>query len=806
VTAVWYWSRRTARAHWRSYVGAAVLLALLGGLTMAALAGARRTASAYPRFRAAGHVMDAQVNSGDFESQHPEVAGQMPGVTESATYIAFLAGILTPDGGPDTQTGGEVAGSLDGLYFTHDRFAVTEGRLPDPSRPDEIAVNEIMATTQGVEVGRTFDIGVFDPADEDQVYSDTPPPFVDRLDVTVVGIGLFPDEVVQDDTNRIPRMLFTPAFTERNREWVSYAWTAVKVDGGVAGVEQFKRDYIAVLPDGANASFRETSLVTNRAQEAVRPLAVALGAFGVLAAAATLLLVGQALIRLLRADRHDLATLRAMGARPRLVAAVCLPGAAASIGAGVAGAVVVAVLLSPLAPIGPMRRVEADPGVSFDWAVLALGAVAFAAVLGVIVIASAIRQAPHRRLAGGRVARPSRLVGAASASGLPLPAVAGMRLAVEAGEGRTAVPVRAAVGGAIVAVVALVSSLVFGTSLRSLVDHPRLYGWDWDVTAMDDAGYGDFDVARAGTLLDSDPAVAGWSGAYFQSVDLDGQIVPAIGMPSDASVTPPLLSGRQVRGPGEAVLGSATLADLGKRVGDTVVLDPGESAQPLLVVGTAVFPTVGPVFGAYTSLGDGAMMVYDQIPGWDEISPGPKALFVRFRPGADRDAAIERITKGLPGISKLEGTAELLDVQRPAQIVNYGAMGAAPALLGGVLVLAAVVSLGLTLASGVNRRRRDLSILKSLGFTRRQVSSTVVWQSSIIVGIGLVVGVPVGVALGRWLWILFAGRLPVVARPTVPILVLAGIACGLVVVANLVAAGPARVAGRTPVASILRSE
>jgi ABC-type antimicrobial peptide transport system permease subunit len=194
------------------------------------------------------------------------------------------------------------------------------------------------------------------------------------------------------------------------------------------------------------------------------------------------------------------------------------------------------------------------------------------------------------------------------------------------------------------------------------------------------------------------------------------------------------------------------------------------------------------------------------MPGWDQISPGPKALFVRFRPGADRGPAIERITEGLPGISQLAGTASLLDVQRPAEIVNYESMGATPALLAAVLVLAAVVSLGLTLAAGVTRRRRDLSVLKSLGFTRSQVSATVVWQSSIIVGVGLVVGVPLGVVLGRWLWILFAGRLPVVASPTVPLLLLAAIAGGLLVLANAVAAAPARVAGRTPVAAILRSE
>ena len=106
----------------------------------------------------------------------------------------------------------------------------------------------------------------------------------------------------------------------------------------------------------------------------------------------------------------------------------------------------------------------------------------------------------------------------------------------------------------------------------------------------------------------------------------------------------------------------------------------------------------------------------------------------------------------------------------------------------------------------MGRRRRDRSVLKSLGFTRRQVSATVVWQSSLIVGIGLVVGIPVGVALGRWLWILFAERLPVLARPSVPVLVLAGLACALIVLANVVAAVPARAAGRTPVAAVLRSE
>ena len=798
-----FWFTTTLRARARSYLGLAVLLALLGGLTIASVAGARRTASAYPRFREAGQALDVHF----FHVGEPEQARALPGVTGSATYFAFVAGPVSADRRPDpayAEVRAEVLGSLDGLYFTRDRFTVTRGRMPDPSSADEAAVNEHLAA-QGIGLGDRIPMGVFDPAEEDAVFSDTPPAAVDVVEVTVVGIGLFPDEVVQDDTDRSGRLLLTPAFTERERRWASYGWTGVSLEGGEAGVERFKRDYLA-METGSGTSFRDRSEVVARTQEAVRPLAVALGAFGATAAVATLLLVGQALVRLLRSDREDLVTMRAMGAGPRTVAALLLPGAVLSIGAGAAGAVALAVALSPIAPIGPLRRVEANPGVAFDWTVLLLGAAGLTVLLLAVGIAAAIRQAPHRLQARLEVPRRSTLAGAVAAAGFPLPAVAGMRLALESGEGRTSVPARAALGGAVVAVVALVASLVFGTSLRSLVERPSLYGWDWDLTVLDEAGYGDIDVEEAAGILDGHPDVSAWTGAYFQSVDLDGTNVPVLGLAADAPVTPPLLSGRTVRAPGEIVLGARTLDLLGKRVGDTVELSSDDGERLLRVVGVAVFPTVGPILGAYTSLGDGALMVYDEIPEWDEVSTGPKALFVRFRPGADRDATIERLEEGLARTGRFPGSAQVLPVQRPAQIVHYESMGAAPAVLGGVLVLAAVVSLGLALASGVGRRRRDLSILKSPGFTRGQVSAAVVWQSSLIVAVGLMVGVPLGIALGRWLWILFAERLPVLPRPSVAVPVLAGLAFALIALANLVAAVPARLAGRTPVATVLRSE
>jgi ABC-type lipoprotein release transport system permease subunit len=148
----------------------------------------------------------------------------------------------------------------------------------------------------------------------------------------------------------------------------------------------------------------------------------------------------------------------------------------------------------------------------------------------------------------------------------------------------------------------------------------------------------------------------------------------------------------------------------------------------------------------------------------------------------------------------------VLPVQRPAEIANFQSMGTAPVILAGALALSALSSLLLTLMSSVRRRRRDLALLKILGFTRRQLSATVAWQSTAAITVGTIVGVPVGIVLGRRLWDLFARQISVVPEPTVPALTVVLIVIGALVLANLVALLPGRLAGRTPAAALLRAE
>jgi ABC-type lipoprotein release transport system permease subunit len=148
----------------------------------------------------------------------------------------------------------------------------------------------------------------------------------------------------------------------------------------------------------------------------------------------------------------------------------------------------------------------------------------------------------------------------------------------------------------------------------------------------------------------------------------------------------------------------------------------------------------------------------------------------------------------------------VVGVRYPAEIENYRAVGIIPDLLALALALGAVVALGLTLVASVNRRRRDLALLRTLGFKSRQLLSAVAWQASVAGAVGAVFGIPLGVLAGRWLWTLFADHIYAVPRPTVPFLALVIVALSAVALSNLVAALPGRNAARTSTAQVLRGE
>jgi hypothetical protein len=520
--------------------------------------------------------------------------------------------------------------------------------------------------------------------------------------------------------------------------------------------------------------------------------------------------------------------MRAIGASPATTSVDGLIGVIGSILIGAVLAVGVAIALSPLAPIGPVRPVYPDRGVNADWTVLGIGAAVLAALLVVSTVLIAYVGAPHRvdrRQSGAiRHAATTELV---AKSPLPISAMAGTQFALERGPGQRADPTRWALLGAVVAMVVVTATLTFGSSLQTLVSHPRLYGWNWDYAVQSSDGYGPV-PNRAIATLASDRTVIASSGVWFATLQLDGVEVPVLLANPNAPVSAPIIAGHGLEGPDQVVLGATTLAGLHKKLGDTVELRYTPSFPPrairLRIVGIATLPAIGIAESLHTSMSVGAIVPADNGVLTEKLGPeaypgcnGPNMVFLRVRGGTSSGgglkaaqrlaASANAVLATAPQNSVCSGNqATVLSVQRPAQIVNYRSMGTTPILLAAGLALGAVVALGLALIASVRRRRRDIALLKALGFTPRQLAAAIAWQASIAAVVGVVVGIPLGVALGRWLWILFAREIGAVPEPAVPVWWTVSAALGAIILANVVAAFPGRTAARMPTARVLRDE
>ncbi len=814
----WYRFRREFGHRWTGYLGLMVLVALVGGVSLASVAGARTTQSAFPAFLESTNPSDINIDNGPYDPALLRQAAHLPGVTSLQTYVALNIEPINANGTPNFQNrigNVEVAGTLHRLYVDQDKITIVAGRMFNPRNPDEVVISKFAAAVTGLHVGERIHEGIFSNS---QLNGSGIPTAAtnERLTLDVVGIGIFNDEVVQDDVDRIPRMVTTPALSDRLTSCcVSYAWTGIQLSRGAAGVQPFLHTYVAHFPLSSLAYYHVTSVVEEQAEQSVKPEALALALFGLIAGVAVLLIAAQAIARLVSGLSIDREILRSLGADPADTVLDGMVGLGGAVLLGSLLAAAFAVALSPLAPLGPVRQVEPHHGVSVDWTVLGLGTAALFVVLLALAFFLSYRDAPHL-VAVRRRRNPqqgSAVVSAAASAGLSAPATAGIRFALERGRGRSAVPVRSSILGTLLAVVVVVGSLTFGNSLDTFISHPALYGWNWNYILESNSGYGAMPVKASGTLLAHDHQVTAWTGAYYSYENIDGMSVPVLGEQPGGAVQPSILQGHGFEADNQVVLGTETLQRLHKTIGDTVTVDTGGRPALLTIVGTATMPTVGVGHGLHLSMGTGAVLYQQLIPLADQDiqqeGNGPNVYFIRTRPGVSGAEATRSLDNVANGISTAAGQPQsvtLSGVQHPAQIVNYRTMGSTPAFLAGALALGAVSALGLTLGASVRRRRRDLALLKTLGFTRRQLASTVAWQASVSVGIGTVIGVPLGVALGRTLWVLFAEELYAVPHPTVSLPSIVLVIVAALVLANLVAAIPGWRAARTPTALVLRAE
>jgi predicted lysophospholipase L1 biosynthesis ABC-type transport system permease subunit len=355
--------------------------------------------------------------------------------------------------------------------------------------------------------------------------------------------------------------------------------------------------------------------------------------------------------------------------------------------------------------------------------------------------------------------------------------------------------VRSALVGAIAGVIGVVGCLTFRAGIQDAVHEPERSGVVWNYVLA--AGEAVVPPATQRAVTEQHDVAAAIDARWERAVPVDGRPTPMFGIRTVKGALPlVVLHGRAPDGPDEIAFAPTTMRSLGLAIGDRVRVG-GDGGPLVTVVGEALLPA--------TSHTD-----YDQS-GWmtaagltRAVGPpsdnGEDYLLLQWAPGADVAAAEKRVAR--IGGKDLFAQAALL----PTAVADLARIEDLPLALGAFFAMLACATVAHALVTTVRRRRHDLAVLRAIGFTRRQTRGAIAWQATLLAVAGLIVGVPIGIAVGRLAWRWLADDFPIVYVPPAALLAVFAVGVIAIVIANALAAGPAHAATRIRPAEALRVE
>jgi len=800
------WLRLDARRRWRSLAVLALLIALASATVLTSIAGARRGESAWNRLWARTLPATVTVLPNQPGFDWARIAA-LPGVAALTRFpVAF---------GFEAQGYSAESSAFpladDQMTRTVERPVILAGRLFNPHRVDEVVVTPKFAAASGKHVGDSLTLELASLRQADEGYDGSSgAPAGPRIRARITGVIRSPWDVSGDAPGSPGAVVTTPAFFARYRANIMgstgqvYINALIRLKGGEAAIPAFRaalarvtgRDDIDVWDNSVNFG--------DPVRRVTAYEAACLLAFGFAALVAALFLVGQSLARYTSATAADLRVLQSVGMtrQQAIAAAAAGPFLAGLAGAtlGVAGAIVA----SRWMPIGLASIAEPHPGIDVDWVVLGPGwvIVPLLTVAGSAAVAAAALSAGRRR-----PQRRSVVAAGAAAANFPVPLVVGARFALEPGQGRSAVPVRSALVGAVVGVLGVLAAFTFSAGVSDAATHPARFGQTWQLTTF--SGYNGHDFGPASRVLRAvaaDRDVTGVDdarigGAQSGQVSIESFTYAPVGGKRPAVV---LTAGRMPASPDEIVLAPTTAQEMHAKTGSVVRLTGGTPiSKAVRVTGIGFVPP-----GPHNGYADGAWLT---PAGYDRIFDGARYGFkfhvatVSLRAGVDVQAAARRldaVAASIPG-----GKAFTFTPPDPIpEVQEIQDLELLPVVLSAFLALLAISAVGHTLSIAVRRRRHELAVLRALGITRQQARLVVATQASLLALIGLIFGVPLGIALGRAIWRTVAGFTPLAYHPPVALLALLLIAPAALLAANALAAWPQRRAARLHAGQILRSE
>ncbi len=682
------------RQHGKSWLALAGLVALVGGLVMAAAATARSTAAAFPDF-VARHGYDDIVYTGQ---PLPQLA-KMPSVSRvipiRAPFVAQL--------GCASCAAINASTSFDAFEINPADLPRTvklvAGRMPDQSNPGQALVSASFADDSGVRVGSVIQLFAPTQAQINQSQNQTGPPTpaelaqVPRYSVRVTGLVITENEFPVGTGARydvFPTRAYADAVNPHTQVGTFYY---VKLRHGAADQAAFASQLRPLGGGGADDLDTDAAAV----QRSITPQAVGWAVLAGLIALAGLAVVGQAAARQFSTDTADHDALAAMGLRAREFVLLGLARAFLIGLAGAVGAVALTAALSPLTPVGEARLATAHAGaVTLDPLVTLIGVPSVLAALVLLSVWPAIR---HARLARPDGVPPAAglarsVVRGVAAIGAPASVLIGVRYALERGRGRTPVPVGTALLGTVLAVTALAATTVFGASLTWLLHSPALYGAPFQLYIPPDGG--GINGALENSLLASlrrDRAIDRITLADAAEIDVNGRSVrTAAFSPARGPALLSAVDGRLPQGDRDIALGAATLRGVGAQAGDQVrvtVHDPVTGAartSRFRVSGRASF---APSFGT-GGFGNGAALtvsglLHAQCPaaGSACLHKAQQSLvysvLLHAAPGPAGTAALARYAHQYDGF--------LVSEEKPTELVDFGQAISFPLLFGAALSL-----------------------------------------------------------------------------------------------------------------------
>jgi hypothetical protein len=347
---------------------------------------------------------------------------------------------------------------------------------------------------------------------------------------------------------------------------------------------------------------------------------------------------------------------------------------------------------------------------------------------------------------------------------------------------------RTVIVAVIVGLAGVVAASTFALSLRRLTDDPKRYGWPADFTIVDATNQVHEPFVNNLVRDARVEAIALASGAPVQ---VDGETVAGYALePRKGFVEWTVARGRMPSRPGEVMLGPRFANQIGADLGSTVRVSARGIDVPVRVVGIGIGPTL-----QNERLGRQVLLRKTQFDSIARDTASSDAL-VRLAPGVD----VERFTE------QLAGAVELAPRTAPAEVRNLEQLGLLPLALAAFLAGVALLALVHGLVSTLRRQARDIAVLRTLGLTPRQARGSVIVAALVVVGIGVLVGVPLGLALGRMIWAAVASVTSVgtaISTPSTVLLLLAPAAAGIALIAALL---PGERAATMRPASVLRAE